>query len=167
MGLNGGAVGGCLVQQIVGKQRRTRKSGNTDGKAIILLSKVSWAEYILQCCWNIFQIRVYREIMFSVVILFTFYWWKKALKYLYQAKILSKWPGFLDFRTLHGPANVPGFTLASCLVTAGIGSSSSSSVTLIRNKLCLTEDGWMDGISMCVLWYIPRWSIFPFWFGPC
>lgn len=30
---------GASVQGIVGKQRRTRKSGNTDGKAIIPLSK--------------------------------------------------------------------------------------------------------------------------------
>ena len=43
-----------------------------------------------------------------------------------------------------GLANCPGCVLAFCLVTAGIGSSNS--VTLIRNKLYLTE----DGVCVCV-----------------
>lgn len=77
--------------------------------------------------------------MLSLQKSFTFEWEKWNLNDLSQFIMFQKYFKSYILEPCFGLANSPGCILASCLVTAGIGSSSS--VTLIRNKLYLTEDG--------------------------
>lgn len=81
------------IKRIVGKQRRTRKIGNTDGKTIILLSKYRRAKYLcnIKCCRDIFQLRVRKEFLLSVLKSFTFNWWKWNLNDLSQLKMFQKY----------------------------------------------------------------------------